>query len=543
MNRQNSLFGLIVAGAIALLLVVFVGAYWLLPKKAAKLITPASQPHTGVLVSKLSPAMVTLLINPEELRGLTTKQQFNQIKNTFLDKGKINYPVDIKPWLGQEVTLAVTSIDIDHDSENGLQPGYLMILTTKQPAESREFLDLLFSQRAIAGADLAVERYKGVKLFSDKQDTALAGAVLDNYVLLANHPQILRETINNLQAPNLNLSSTGEYQQAIQQLNKDAVGFAFFNLPLLTKWQGLESSTLIYNSQITSLIFKPQGFLTETTFLTNTQVTPPSIPLSQPVGALKYIPENAGLVISGANLSNLGNSNLAQLWQQATTTIYGSPAEALARWGKPLLDFQQKWGLNLSEDVLKWVVGEYAIALFPNETQQNPDWLLIVEKTPEVTAGINRLNEIAATHHLNVSTLNLNQHLISAWTELTATTQNTAEPIVTAKVQGAHTTVGNYEIFASDLETMNKIFTSNIKPLTENANFQASITTIPQPNQGYIYLDWQQSHTWLEQQQPILQFLEFLAKPLFNDLRSLTISSYGNESGTLKGGIFWQLDN
>jgi len=45
------------------------------------------------------------------------------LANTGLD-----YRRDIQPWLG-EITLAVTTIDIDRDAQNG-QPGYLMALAT-----------------------------------------------------------------------------------------------------------------------------------------------------------------------------------------------------------------------------------------------------------------------------------------------------------------------------------------------------------------------------------------------------------------------------
>jgi hypothetical protein len=538
-NRQNSLFGFIVVGAIALLLIVFIGSYWFLPKKQAKVITPESHPHTAVLVSKLSPAMLTLLVNPEQLETLGTKQQFNQIKNNLLSQSKIDYKADVKPWLGKEITLAVTSTDIDRDPENGLQPGYLMVLATQNPEKSREFLEFLFSQQALAQGNVAVENYKGIKLFAANQKNGLAGAVVADVVLLANHPQVLREAINNLQAPNLNLASSQEYQTAINQLPKNAVAFAFINLPLAARLQGLDLAASTYHSQLISLVFHPQGFLTETSFLTNSEVIPPAIPITQTIGALEYIPENAGLVISGANLSNLTNSNLAKLWQQATATIYGSSEEAIIRWAQPLVNLQKNWGLNLSEDIFSWVKGEYAIALLPNEQQKNFDWVFVVEKTPELQTGINRLNDVASTHNLNVSFLTLNQNKLYAWTELTATTQNKADVSIKTKVQGVHTTLGNYEIFTSNLETIDTILTSSSKPLIDLANFQASITAIPQPNQGYIYIDWQKSRNLLEKQQPIIKYVELLAKPLFNNLRSLTISSYGNDTGTLKGGVFW----
>ncbi|MHC5821594.1 MAG: DUF3352 domain-containing protein, partial [Nostoc sp.] len=47
----------------------------------------------------------------------------------------------------------------------------------------------------------------------------------------------------------------------------------------------------------------------------------------------------------------------------------------------------------------------------------------------------------------------------------------------------------------------------------------------------------------LERQVPILKLVEVLGKPFFNNLRSLTVSSYGTEARSLKGGVFFKLHN
>jgi hypothetical protein len=79
------------------------------------------------------------------------------------------------------------------------------------------------------------------------------------------------------------------------------------------------------------------------------------------------------------------------------------------------------------------------------------------------------------------------------------------------------------------------------KSLLENTQFKNAVAAIPQTNQGYIYLDWENSQDILKHQLPVLKFVEVLGKPLFDNLRSLTVSSYSSEPGTLKGGVFFQL--
>ncbi|MBD2679085.1 MULTISPECIES: DUF3352 domain-containing protein [Nostoc] len=561
MNRQRPFIGFIVAGAIAVLAIA--GFYWFFPKNPASLIAPTSQPGATIFVSKLSPVIVSLLTNPESLQAFEREGELSKLKNSFLAKSDIDYQQDIKPWLGNEITLAVTTLDIDRDPENGQQPGYLLALATKEPEKTREFVELLFSKRALAGANLNVEEYKGIKLISDTQQAIaenkiqnpqskiqnnLAGAVVgQGFVLFANDPKVLREAINNVQAPDLNLTSSSEYQKATKELAKGSIAVAFLNLPIVAKWQGLELAEQTYNSEIISLLFKPKGLLAETAFVTLSEIVSPSPPLTKPVGALQYIPSSAGLAVSGSNLSNLGNSNVAKLWKQATATIYGSQEDVVSRLLKPLDDAQKRWGINLPKDIFSWVQGEYAIALLPQE-QTTPHWILVAEKSEDVEQGVGRLDVIASSNGLTISPVTIDNQKIYAWTELTTASKKTndknrASFTIEAKVRGAHTTVGNYEIFTSDLETMDEIFTTKENSLIKNPNFQDSIAAIPQPNEGYIYLDWTKSQDFLEREIPILKLVEVLGKPFFNHLRSLTVSSYGTNTGALKGSVFFQLNN
>ncbi|WP_017653070.1 DUF3352 domain-containing protein [Fortiea contorta] len=548
-NSQRSFSNFLVAGVIALLAIAIAGFYWFFVKNPVNLVASTSQPNAAIFVSKVAPVMVSLLANPDQLQALDSKNQLSEIKSNLLSKSIIDYRQDIQPWLGKEITLAVTNLDIDREPENGLQPGYLMALATTKPDKSREFIELLFSRRVLAGGNLITEEYKGVKLLSDDTPTKqgfLAGALVGDFLLFANDVKVLRDAINNVQAADLNLTNSVQYQKAVQQVPENSLAVAFLNLPIVAKWQGLELSQPTYNSQIISLKLNSQGLLAETSFFTTLTSVTPSPSLSPTVGALKYIPSKAGLAISGANLSNLEQSELAKLWRQATATVYGSDEDAIAKLSPSLADIPRRWNINLKADIFSWVQGEYAIALIPQNQQKIASWVFVVENSPQVSAGIARLDAIAATKGLSINTLTLAQQKVSAWTQLSATskpteTKNQAPLAVEAKVQGVHTTLGNYEIFTSDLETLNQILTSEENSLMSNRHFQDSIAAIPRPNQGYIYLDWLKSRQFLERQLPILKLAEVLVKPFFNQLRSLTISSYSSNTESLKADVLFQL--
>ena len=167
---KNIKLGFLIAGIITLVLVCLAKFSWFAEKSPVSLVVHNSQPAAAIFVSKSSPAMVSLLINPDGLQKIAPKGEFSQLKNRLLAKSNIDYQDDIEPWLGDEITLAVTTIDIDRDPENGLQTGYLMALATAKPGKSRDFLELLFSKRAFSGTNLGIERYKGVKVIYDNTE-------------------------------------------------------------------------------------------------------------------------------------------------------------------------------------------------------------------------------------------------------------------------------------------------------------------------------------------------------------------------------------
>ncbi|MBW4475654.1 MAG: DUF3352 domain-containing protein [Tolypothrix brevis GSE-NOS-MK-07-07A] len=548
--RQNSLFGFLAAGAIALLLIIIAGFYWFFGKSPVNLIGggTASEPGAAIFVSKSAPVMVSVLMNPGKLEASSSDGELSKLKTSLLANTGIDYKKDVQPWLGNEITLAVTSLDIDRDAANGLQTGYLMALASNKPEKSREFVELLFSKRAIAGENLVVEQYEGVKLISDTSSSEkglLAGASVGDFVLFANDPKVLRDAINNVQAPDLNLTNSVQYQKALKQLPKNSLAAAFLNLPAVAEWQKLKLPKATYDSQIVSLRLNSKGLLAETSFLASSATSSPSSQLSQPVGALEYIPETAGLAISGVDLSNLDKSDLAQVWKQLTTAISGSQKDVTSGLVQPLTDVEKAWGIDLRHDIFSLVQGEYAIALLPDQEQINYDWIFVVEKSEDVPLLISRLDAIASSQGLNINCLTLDNQKIFAWTKLTTVTNNAergSESInLKAKAKGVHTSLGNYEIFTSSIDVMNQVLKVKDNSLVKNRNFQDSIAGIPQPNQGYLYLDWAKSHEIVERQIPILKLVEVVAKPFLDKVRSLIVSSYGSDTGLLKGGIFFQL--
>ncbi|MEO0844158.1 MAG: DUF3352 domain-containing protein, partial [Cyanobacteria bacterium J06643_5] len=279
MTSKKLLFRFIAVSLTMLLLTGIAGCDRLSNQNTLSLASDTQkQSSSAVFVSKNAPVMVSMLLNPNRFEVLGGGVNLSKLKKTLLDNTGLDYKKDVQPWLGSEITLAVATEDVDRDATNGNQPGYLTVITTKDVEKSREFIELLFSKRVLSGTSLVVEQYKGVKLLTDIPQTGeikkpLAATVVgDNFVLFANDAKILREAINNVQAPGLSLASLNNYQQAIKQLDSKNQAVTFLNLPAVAKWQGLNLPSPTYSNQLISLIPKPKGLLAETSLFASSAI-------------------------------------------------------------------------------------------------------------------------------------------------------------------------------------------------------------------------------------------------------------------------------
>ncbi len=282
------------AGVVLVLLLLGAGGYYWLAAQSPLILLKGggmASPKAAMFVPKQAPAMVSLLVNPDRLDGFRyavaqpqdrrrARAELAQLKQGFLANTGLDYAQDVQPWLGDELTLAVTTRDVDRDSSNGQQPGYLLAISTQNPQRSREFLQLFWQKRAIAGTDLVFEQYKGVKLiysgeaekkvdvqrqtmkslpegksatgsvptaltqpdFSLGIPTLASAVVGDRFVLFANSPRVLRDAITNVQAPDLSLGNARFYQDSIATLTAPRIGLSFVNLPGLATWVAQEST-------------------------------------------------------------------------------------------------------------------------------------------------------------------------------------------------------------------------------------------------------------------------------------------------------------
>lgn len=561
--KSRSFFAILSSVVLGLVLLGAIGAYWLTasaPAQLPKQNDSHATPTAAMFVPRQAAAMVSLLVNPERLESFwlaeasvtqrkSLKADLAQLQHSLFSTMGLDYERDLKAWLGDEVTFALTSPDVDRDPTNGAQPGYLLALTVQDP-ESAQSAVQSFWRRQVGAKDLVTETFVGVPIVhangADSTDSKsnLASATVGNqYVLFANSPKVLRSALNDVQVPALSLDSSFTYQQALEQLSGQQLGFVFANVEQLQPWfsQTFLAKTALndllptagqhYDSLIVTLEPDSQGILANAALL----LSEPSLQsfseaiITDASPLLRFIPSNSRFAVVSKNLS--------QTWKPLSTQLQEGWLASLpvaARVHSSLTSLQQQWGIDFAEDVFGWVTGDYAIARIPRADRNQPDWIFVAQRSSETDSGLNRLDQIAQNQGASIGSFLLGDQKISAWTKLVTRTSPSGTAALQAEVQGVHTTVGAYELIATSLEAMQQALQT--AQAETDPDFQAAAARLQTPNQGYLYLD-QQMLAELQAQLGLAPL-----KPLVNSIQSAVLSSYGRNETGLHGAVFLHLE-
>ncbi|MEG3842660.1 DUF3352 domain-containing protein [Microcoleus sp. herbarium14] len=576
--KLRSFFYFLIAGVLALLVLSAGGFYWLTTQTPLNLLNggPTTTPAAAVFVSKQAPLLASMLVNPDRIEALRqvfatpaersrSHAEFEQIKKSLLANTNLDYSRDIQPWIGDEITFAIATPDIDRDRNNGKQTGFLLALSSQNADRSQEFLTSYWQKESRKEKTVQSELYKGVKIYykespitNPKKDsiwsfnslslpnstlppsfaTAAIGGSSDSgnnssFVLFANSPNVLRDAIDNVESTNGNLNNSPNYQKALQQLTQGRIALGFINLP---QPEIDKNPQLSLNSLGVAVGVNRRGLVAETALVTDRQQT--AIPaLSEPVQALQYIPSASPFAVASTDLSNF--------WTGLSSAVATNP-EVSKLVDRTLADIQTAWGINLPQDIFKWVKGEYALAVLPGASNSS-DWIFAAETSVDSQKAIARLDEIARSKEYSIGSFTLRNQKITAWTQLTTRPnygkENKTKSAIETEAKGVRATVGKYEIFTTSVEAMDEALkAAETGSLVANQDFQTSIEPLPASNDGYFYLDWPSSRGIWEKQIPLLRLIELSARPFFDHLRSLTITSTGETAGIRKATIFMRLN-
>ena len=514
-------------------------------------------PAAAQFVPRQSPAMVSLLARPDrlwQLRQVMTspdkrfqaRQEWQSLKSLVTDSVGWDYDADVRPWLGQEVAIAVTTADLDHDNSNGEQTGYLAVLGCQDGQKAREAIHLLWQKRAISGKKLVFETVSGIPLIYDQPPVtttfkpvdsppspltleSLASAVVsDDYVLLANHPQVLRQAIATFQAPDVSLARETSYRASIQTLPPNRIGWFYANAPALFSWLGLEDAgstlPLAIDGRRAHHLFMsfratPSGLSGDTAIAAapGTAFTPGHTVKPSPTQALALMPAATRLVVSGNNLSQLVSETAENIGgygaiQQSLDTFLSSlslPLESFSVLGQS-------------------VQGEYALGLV---TGRASGWVLATQTSSD--NPFSAIDDLARQEGFNVSHVRLGDKDITAWTQLSIVlTEPEGLANLQTEVVGVHAAVNNYEVLSTSLSVLQRTLRleDNGEPLLEQPLFAEITGQIAPSYSSLAYIDWPYLAPSLFSRFPWLRAIDQAGKPLTDHLGPIFAASYDSDS-------------
>ena len=569
--KSRTFFSAIAVLAGFILLLGIAGFWGLTAQNPRALLTEGGQitPTAAQFVPRQAPIMVSLLARPDRLWSLRqvltapgkrfkAQQEWQALKTTLADLVGWEYDVDVRPWLDEELTFAVTTADLDHDSSNGLQTGYLAVFSCQDGQKAREAIHLLWQQRIASGQTLIFETVSGIPLIYNQKPVdpflsslkteskqpaikiaSLASAVIsDRYVLLANHPQVLRQAIATFQAPDVSLAQASTYQASIQALSNNRIGWLYAHVPTLLTWLGLEEPELNRSipergRRVDHLFLSFRATLTG--LLGNAAIAAaPGTAFKADDGAtqesqtpklLDILPAETRFVTSGKNLSallsetaqNVGGYSIVQRSLNALLVSLSLPSD---------LTSSQLW---------ESFSGSYALGLLSGP---KPTWILATQIKGDTP--FDTFDALAQQQGLTVSHIPFGQQDLTTWTQLSIIPKTPNSPTnLETKVIGVHTQINGYAIFSTSLLGLQQVIQIDKQAsLSEQSAFVSLMNSLEQSyeDDGDIaYIDWPRLAPALANRFPWLRVIEQAGQPFTAHLGPILLSGRSNDQSLQEG--------
>jgi hypothetical protein len=459
-----------------------------------------TQPLAVNFLPQRSPLFLSFLINPEKLELFTqlaakpsdrgdVRQELANLKQQLRQNWLLDYDRDIQPWLDQEITLAVTDIDLDRQPANGLQTGYLLAFAAKDADLAKTSIDAFWQRLAVNGSDLGFEQYQGISILNTNLNTsfaegkpAIAGTTLDKFVLFANDTQVLHKAIDALQKPDLALTNMENYRDRLAQFNsgKNAgeIALAYVNLAEL-------GEELPKESLLMSLSFDKSGIRAKTALnlITDDKLKTPDDPQTT---ELKTLHKNSGNIankIPSASSVIIGN-NLGESLQDLQNTL-------IPEWKQALIKAIAPMTLDIS--TLAWAQHDYAIVLLP-KANHDLDWLLVakVEDANATKESLSNLDQLVR-NKLTVGEISLKAQPVTIWTNLSASNNSG----VSGNVVAAHTQTKDYVYLSNSLAVLeSSLKLKNSESIAASKRFKTISAKLPSDRLTYGYIDKNIDLSW-----------------------------------------------
>lgn len=496
-------------------------------------------------------ALATMTVTTDELTWTKlrqfgtpeTQEQFDtllrQWKELLFTANGYSFKRDIKPWIGDRVTLALLSAPqptADEPSIEGFAAAAQNLVLVVPIAEPLKAKSLLGDQGKASELKGDERTYKGINITTIETESATVQTAVigTNWLLLSNSAAGIEQAIDTHKGRRSLLNVAGYRKAAtrIESPQPPGKNFAqiYLNVPNLT--QALQPPT---GAQPRASIIPLQGSqgIVATALIESEGIRLEGTSWLLPKNDLAYselknesgemprrLPDNTLIMMSGSNLQTFW-----QGFKKSNTSPPFFPNPQNLESG-----LLTQTGLDLNEDVLPWAAGEFALGVLPPVTEtteteqgsteeqtaegQTAEQNTAEQETAEEPAAEGNSSALIEPNIENAPLLlmvqtNDRQLAESAWQQLDDVMASRYRYEVTTRefeggsitqwmspfegVQFSHGWLpGNVTFFAVGAGAAEAIAPKPAKTLAEVRQFQTLTSKAPRPNNGHFYLDLEQ---------------------------------------------------
>jgi hypothetical protein len=247
----TTLLSLVGATVIAAYLLVFAAgtdrAAGAVPADASAYVTAYLQPSTGQQLN-----LATMLGNVpgfEDAAGLD--QKFHEISARFLGQAGIDYQADVRPWIGNQLSLAALAGDAP------AAPRLLLVAVVKDPAAAEAAVPRIALGRGLADDPVT---YQGTSIHVAPE---ASWALQDDLLLVASDRATLEQALDASAGRRASLSDDAAFNAAMRRLPADHLAAAYVDLSGAAATSGIEGGLPGYSTLSVALVAEAQGLRLE----------------------------------------------------------------------------------------------------------------------------------------------------------------------------------------------------------------------------------------------------------------------------------------
>jgi hypothetical protein len=519
-SRVGRIILFVVLGIVALLLVLGGVAYAV----AGRFFT--AQHNTLALLPSDTQLYASINPNLSAIPGLTRLQKAYQqsdpeasadAEQQLEDTLGLNFRTDVQPWIGAEMAIAVSGIqqfDADADAEELARTADVSILlASRDDAKAEEALAKIRAKRqADHGESFTDETYKSVKITSSSggEDASPLGAyaIVEHNAVIASRADTIKQMIDRVGATENTLAQSDAYKQTIAGLPADAVAYAYISGDLIR-----DAVELSYDQTLEQV--GDNAALRE-------QIERQRQVMNAFVGGGASISAPAEGVQFDASIK-FDMAQLNQLDQEMRDTINAAKTpisdallrsiskDAILTYAGPIPDtfrtqiervitsspeaeqqvaaLEQQFDLDLEQDVLGWLSGEFALVALPAGEQSDESMLAdvpvsgyLVVRSKDMAAAKAGLPKIAtALEQVGGVAFESKQIGGAEW-------QTISDP-GTEQALGGYGFVGDAVVLGFLEPGLAGAAGASSAALPDDATFKAAQGRVASPSGGLLYLD------------------------------------------------------